>query len=265
MVWALILVLVLFSSPAYAEEVADIPVDEEVNEVSETAQDEVKEIQEVAQKVSEVKQTVQTTSAAIVKSVEENTKAIGEMKADEPVEDNSGEILVTLEDISGKLDTIIIDGQESAPEPVQAVRANGTTFNAYGNVSTTGQFANYAAHLVPKVAWNHDYVFLQDSTSSYVFISGSCDFRTRGEFEFSDADYTRWYYAGTGTGYLVQSGHGDVVVHAGNYVVLSNLGSYPLLDDGVSLLRTEVAFYAVCAALLYVLGNIRAFLLRSTR
>lgn len=253
---ACILALSWSAEVAYAEE-------PQVEAVQESAN--VENITELNDKISEVKQTVQTTSAEIVRSVEENTKAIGELKDDEPVEDNSGEILVTLEDISGKLDTLIIDGQDSVPEPVKAVRANGATFTAYGNVSPTGQYATYAARLVPKVSWNHDYVYLQDTASSYVFVSGDCDFRSNGEFSFSDADYTRWYYAGTGSGYLVQSGHGDVVVHAGQNVVLSSLGSYPLLDDGTSLLRNEVAFYAVCTSLLYVLGTIRAFLLRSAK
>lgn len=201
--------------------------------------------------------------------VDQTNKTLGEIsgKLDGLEEVNAGivELSESVDGVESKIDSLIVQGADPEPAPVERLTAANQqlTINAYGNVSSTNQYASYAKQTIPKMGWDDDYVFVQDSSSSYVLVWGDLDYHSASGFTGQNAHFVRWYYAGTGTGYLVQSGDADVDIHVGSYVVLSNLGEYPILDDGICLLRMEVAFYAICAALLYTLGGIARFLLRN--
>lgn len=197
-----------------------------------------------------------------------DTQALGEIsnKLDklEEVNTSLGDVKSSIDGVNGKLDTLLLESAEPTIEPVEMVAAanNTVTFTAYANVLPTSTYATYARQIVPKMGWKDDYVFMQDSSSSYVLFYGDIDFASAGTFSGTGCDYIRWYFSGNSAGYVVQRGNADVVANVGNYMVCSSLDKYPLLDDGVTLFRQEVCFYALVAVIVYSLHCALSFTLR---
>lgn len=200
---------------------------------------------------------------------EDIKKTLGEIsqKLDklEDVKTGVNDVKESVEGVSSQVDGLLVQNADPEPVPVERLAASNQTltFTVYSHVSPTGTYATYAKQIIPKMGWDDDYVYFQDSSSSYTLVYGSLDYRTAGTFTGQGCNYVRWYYSGTGSGYVVQSGTADVSVSVGNYVVLSNLGNYPLLDDGITLLRQEVCFYALVAVILFSLHTVWSFLLRN--
>lgn len=224
---------------------------------------------ETSEQKPQTTQVVVNNDPAIAQSLDALSHSVSEVsqKLDklEDVNKSVKDVDSSLDGIESKVDGLIVQGLDPEPLAVNAINldAASQSWTVYANASPTGTYATYAKQLIPKMGWDDDYVYFQDSSSSYVLVYGPLDFRSAGTFTGSDCKYVRWYYSGSGSGYLVQSGHGDISVSVGNYVVLSNLGDYPLLDDGVTLLRQEVCFYAVVAVVLYSLHCAWSFLLRN--
>lgn len=262
MVWALIIAFCLSVTPGVAiAETVDV-TDGEGNIVGqqEVSQEMVNPVPDVdLEPIGESLNKLNGTMSDVNTGIGEVS---GKLDKLDDVKDGLDDVSEKLEGVSSKVDGLIVSNAEPDPQPVQKLGASPQTFTAYANVSPSGSYASYARQLIPKMGWSDDYVFLQDTSSSYVLVWGDLDYKSAGTITCSDAKFARWYYSGTSAGYLMQSGSGKVTVNLGNYVVLSTCGEYPLLDDGTTLFRQEVAFYAVCAALLFSLRSITDFLLR---
>ena len=150
---------------------------------------------------------------------------------------------------------------ETEVETTALKAARSISLSAYTNVSPTGQWANYAKGYTTRLGWKDHYVFLQDSNSSYVMAWG--DLRDTGTAITGNADWVRWYYAGNGSGYVRETGSGNIEVTYGQYTVMSDLAGWPMLAGADELLRREVMLYAIVAAGLFSLGSVGSFLLRN--
>lgn len=212
---------------------------------------------------------VQVDNKEVAESVESLNKTIGEVsgKLDKLNDVNTQltEIDSGISTVDGKLDTLLIQGAEPEIKAVERVSGVNLNFTAYCNVSPTNQYSEYARNVIPKMGWNDDYVFLQDSSSSYVLVYGDIDYYSSGVFEGTDCTYTRWYYSGTGTGYIQQSGMANIRISVNDYVVLSTLGDYPLLDNGFTLFRQECCYYVTAAVILFCLRSCFAYVTRNAK
>lgn len=212
---------------------------------------------------------VQVDNKEVAESVDSLNKTIGEVsgKLDKLNDVNSKltEIDSGIGTVDGKLDTLLMQGAEPEIKAVERVSGTNLNLTAYGNVSPTNQFAEYAKNIIPKMGWNDDYVYIQDSSSSYVLVYGNLDYHSSGVFEGSDCTYTRWYYSGTGSGYLCQSGLANIRISVGDYVVLSTMGNYPLLDNGFTLFRQECCYYVTAAVILFCLRSCFAYVTRNAK
>ena len=212
---------------------------------------------------------VEVENSQSLQAQQDTNKVLGEIsgKLDklEDVKTGIEDVKDSVNGVSSQVDGLLVQGADPEPAPVERLAASNSslTFNVYSHVSPTGTYATYAKQTIPKMGWDDDYVYFQDTSSSYVLVYGPLVYKSAGTFTGSGCHYVRWYYSGAGTGYLVQSGVADVVVNVGGYEVLSNLGGYPLLDDGITLLRQEVCFYALVAVVLYCLRSAWSFLLRN--
>lgn len=255
MVWAVMLTLALLLSPSVALAEPEQETNGTESVMTNTPDNDLPVVQ------------VNTDNTETNKKIDQLTHVMGEVstKLDklEDIDKGLDDVESSVTGVSGKVDGIIAGQATPEPAPVEKLAAGSRlVINAYANVSPTGTYATYAKQLIPKMDWNDDYVYVQDSSSSYVIVWGDLEYHSAGTVTGSQCEYVRWYYSGTGSGYVVQSGSGDVELNLGNYVVLSSLGDYPLLDDGFTLYRQEVAFYALCAVVIYSLHHCWGFLLR---
>lgn len=184
---------------------------------------------------------------------------VEEKEEDTKKEEKSAE-LKALEGISKQLEeltkdeTVKIDEQE----PVGLSKA-GVSFDAYGNVSPTGTYASYAIGYLSRVGFGEHYVYLQDTSSSYVMCWG--DLTSSGTNVNGSGNWVRWYYTNNYS-YVMQYGSGQISIEAGNKVILSDLEPWPMLGDGTDVLRREVGFYAVVALCVFSLASVLGFTLR---
>lgn len=251
----IIRLLLVFGIPiAYTLLFVDMALADEVEQTSVVTYDDSQLVQLLTDQKTESKESNKVLS-----------EISGKLDTVDDVKNSVDNVDSKLKGIDGKIDSLILEQSEPEPEPVKKLQATKgkITYSVYGNANPTSQFASYAKQIIPKVGWNDDYIFLQDTSSSYVLVYGDLDLYSAGTVTGTGCNYVRWYYSGTGTGYLMQSGSSDVDISLNGYVVLSSLGSYPLIDDGFTLFRQEVAFYAVVAVLLFCLSNIWGFTLRS--
>lgn len=171
----------------------------------------------------------------------------------------------TLEHIDETLGTIqlqlvpeevVIQEQEPMAASVAALQ-----WVAYANVSPTGTYANYAIGYLPRMGYGEHYVFLQDTSSSYVMAWGALK-QLDGTTIGGSAKWVRWYFQSNAVGYRMESGENDVTVSTAGHVVMSDLDGWPMLAVNDELLRREVAFYAVTACCLFVLAGVLGFTVR---
>lgn len=138
-------------------------------------------------------------------------------------------------------------------------KAGGLTVTVYGNVSPTGSYAEYAKGLLPRMEYKDHYVFLQDTSSSYVMAYGDL---TLGNGSISGTGkWSRWYYSGNQYGYLYEKGNGSISVTLNNHVVMSDLGDYPMFESNEQI-RKEVGFYAVVGVSIFSFCTVLGFVLR---
>lgn len=174
------------------------------------------------------------------------------------------------EQVTSRLDTISeqlgqIVGEVTSPEltasePLRASAAT-VTLTAYGNVSPTGTYAQYAVRLLPRVGYAEDYVYFQSSNSDYWLFWG--DLSGGDAITGSDLHYARWYYDSASRVTQYQTGTASLSLSPAGYTVLSSLDGWPVLDDGTMQMRSEVGFYALAAVALHCLGSVWSWLLRT--
>lgn len=255
LLYVLLITLSIFTSAcartAFAEEVEQVeaPVVVDSNMVTN------EKLDKVIEKLTDVSDYAKIEKDEYVKKQAEEAA-----KANEPPQED--ETVTLLRDISTQLSTVA--GNTASPVPTEAVpvkAANGISLVAYGNVSPTGTYANYATGILPKVAWGEDYVFLSVTNSEYYMIWG--DLTIDGAvITGDDCHFARWYYSNQQVGTLLQTGTANVRVDGGGYTMLTSLGDYPVLGDGSEILRKEVGFYAVVAACLFSLRFVWSFVVR---
>lgn len=249
MVWALVLARLfcaLFAPHiAYAEEVEE------------------KQPQQVVVDNSGLKEDLQKIDQDLIVRLDAVNRKLDVMNNVENSDENPE--LDQLISIDEHLTQIVGENTSAGLMAQEPLRASGSaTFTAYANVSPTGQWATYAESLLPKVAWDEHYVFLQDTSSSYVMVYGDLEVTNNGEIS-GTGKWVRWYYSGTATGYRVDTGNGNVGIYANSLTILSDLGDYPILGDGSDGLRREVMYYALVAVAVFSLYHVWHFCIRTAQ
>lgn len=170
-----------------------------------------------------------------------------------------------LEKIGEKLDNI---QKEIAPEvvvieeqkPLSTTKA-AVTFTAYANANPSNQYAQYSIGLLPRLGYGEHYIYLQDTSSSYVFVYGDLSKTDTNSFS-GNAKYVRWYYVNNMNGYVQESGRSNVIVNTASHVIMSDLDDRPMLAVGSELIRREVGFYALTACCIFCLASVLGFCVR---
>lgn len=186
-----------------------------------------------------------------------------ENEGGEQEDTTASDTLDVLRDIDGKIGTLVNQGMSeelSASEPLRA--GSAVTSVAYASVSATSTHAQWAARTLPHVRWGQHYVFWQSGSSEYMMAWGDLSMPDDGTITGDAVSWVRWYYEGGTYTQRMQTGSGSLSLSTGGNVVLSDLGRYPLLDDGTSLIRQEVCLYAITAVVLFSLRAVWSFLLR---
>lgn len=170
-----------------------------------------------------------------------------------------------LSSIEDKLSTIA--GNSSEPEiaeqkSVQS-RASSIAFVAYSNAPSSGTYVNYAAGYLSQMGYSDNYVFLQDTSSSYVFVFGDLSPIDTNTISGNNVKWVRWYYSNNNVGYVVETGQSNVTITTNNHVVLSSLPKWPSIQGSSDeQLRKEVGFYALVLVSCSVLRDVWSFLVR---
>lgn len=180
-----------------------------------------------------------------------------ENKADSPE-------LTELKSINKNLGILIEQntGEKYTEEKSVGMSKAATAFVAYGNVSPTNQYAQYAIGLLPTLGWEEHYVFLQDSNQAYTFVWGDLSASGNHTISGSSCSWLRWYWAGQSTGYVLERGAGSVTVSPSQYTLLADIDGWPTLGDGSEVLRREVMLYAVVAVCVFSLASVLRFCVR---
>lgn len=163
-----------------------------------------------------------------------------------------------LEGIQKELAPEVVEIEEQ--QPVGGTRA-AITFTGYANANPTNQYAQYSIGMLPRLGYGEHYVYMQDTSSSYVFVYGDIS-RSASNTYVGRAKYVRWYYQNNTTGYVQETGQGDVTINTAGHVVMSDLDDRPMLAVGNELLRKEVGFYALVAVSVYCLASVLGFVVR---
>lgn len=232
MVWALILSLLLLSPvPAWADPVDDdwdvvpVEVDTVVDGEEPSLPDEVdSESSSVPSEPVQVQQVVQ------------------EITVDVPSEyyDADGVLLY------------------SAAVPDVSVNAIGDS-SPYSSV-TPSTYVTICADIMPKLGWRDNYVFWRSGQYSYRLAYG--DIKLSGSrFSGSVCTLVDFTYSNNTTGYLMSTSTGSVSLDAGNAIVYSNLGVYPVLSVPSDHMKLT-SYFVVVACGVYLLHCLYSFLLR---
>lgn len=196
-------------------------------------------------------ETLMTPLTEPVETVEKKEEKSDETKQLEKIGEQ-------LENIQKELTPEVVEVEEQ--KSVSATKAT-VTFTAYGNANPTNQYAQYSIGLLPRLSYGEHYIYLQDTSSSYVFVYG--DLRRTDTNSFSgNAKYVRWYYVNNVNGYVQENGSGNVIVNTANHVIMSDLDDRPMLAVGSELLRREVGFYALTACCIFCLASVLGFCVR---
>lgn len=221
MVWAVILSLLLFVSPAYAVD-ADL----------------------VDSKGGETEVVYQESS--------EDSASDFEPATTDDVEDTKGDVLEPVQVVEVATEPVTYynnDGEVvmSSEVPVAVtLDANSATSAVYGSV-TGGTYTTLAAQTLAKMGWNDDYVFYRAGQYAYVLAVGDLEF-SNGSFTSDSADIYTWRNDSM-SGYTFEKSSDQLNLTVGSYIVYSNLGPYPVLDltwTGLMLVVYSIGVVCLC-------------------
>lgn len=120
----------------------------------------------------------------------------------------------------------------STTEQPRAIPASRATYNIYASV-TQNTYSEMATNMLWRVPWSNDYVFWRSGQYTYVFAYGDFTFSS-GRFDCTDANIVTFQldsnYNGT---YTMSKSTGSVSLVPSSYIVYSNLGDYPLIDNEI--------------------------------
>lgn len=146
--------------------------------------------------------------------------------------------------------------------PLNRTRA-GITFVCYANAPASGTYYNYASGYLQQMEYGDDYVFLQDSTSSYVLVFGQLSQIDSNTISGDNVKFCRWYYSNNNVGYLMETGQNNITISTNNHVVLSSIPKWPaMMSANDEVFRKEVGFYALVLVSCSVLRDVWSFLVR---
>lgn len=170
-----------------------------------------------------------------------------------------------LSSIEDKLSTIA--GNSSEPEIAEQksakTRAGSIAFVAYANAPSSGTYVNYANGYLSQLQYGDNYVFLQDTSSSYVFAFGDLSPIDTNTISGNMIKWVRWYYSNNNVGYVMETGQSDITISCNNHVILSSLPKWPSINGAADeQLRKEVGFYALVLVSCSVLRDVWSFLVR---
>lgn len=253
--WVVLALAFAPAAPALADE-SDAVVAQPV--ALATGRDYTSDIDAVRIEVDEVSSTLDQTNQTLDKILETVTTSPDSEKL---TEDREIELLSSIDshvlELVGQGQSVV----ETAEPLASGGRSTTLSLMAYANMSPTSAYANYAVGLLPKVGWSDHYVMVQDSVNSYTFIYGDIEYDTDTLVGYG-CDWVRWYYQSQTRGYVMENGIGDVTVTPNGYVVISDLGPYPMLSNNNEMLRKEVGFYAIVAAAVFSLASVWGFTTR---
>lgn len=142
-------------------------------------------------------------------------------------------------------------------------RASTLAFVAYSNAPASGTYVNYASGYLSQMGYSDDYVFMQDTSSSYVLAFGEISQVDSHTMSGQNCKWVRWYYSNNSVGYIMETGQNDLTISDNNHVVLSSLPKWPSMSGaGDEQLRKEVGFYALVLVSCSVLRDVWSFLVR---
>lgn len=170
-----------------------------------------------------------------------------------------------LSSIEDQLSTIA--GNSSEPEIAEQrsakTRAGSIAFVAYANAPSSGTYVNYANGYLSQMSYGDNYVFLQDTSSSYVFAFGDLSPVDTNTISGNMIKWVRWYYSNNNVGYVMETGQSDITITCNNHVILSSLPKWPAITGAADeQLRKEVGFYALVLVSCSVLRDVWSFLVR---
>lgn len=250
MVWAVALSLALTLSTKPA--VDELPVvDEvvEVEEVDEVADDIVPTGDDVVEDLDSQLEVVEVPEPDIVEPEPD-------VKTDEPT------VTPTVEESKGPILTYSPDGEllSTTEAPTLSSEPTRATSTPYASV-TSNTYSDIASRMLWHLGFGDDYVFWRSGQYSYSFAYGDLDL-SGGRFTGSAVTLVTFTldtgYNGT---YVMNRQTTNVDVNAGQYIVFSNLGGYPVLDTnhvGLSLL----VFSAFVGLLMALIRSVFGFVLR---
>lgn len=196
-------------------------------------------------------ETLMTPLPEPVETVEKKEEKSDETKALEKIDER-------LQDIQKEIAPEVVEIEEQ--DSLAKARAT-VTFTAYANVNPTNQYAQYSIGLLPRLSYGEHYIYMQDTSSSYVFIYG--DLRKTDTNSYSGTGkFVRWYYVNNVNGYVQENGEGNVIVSTANHVIMTDMDDRPMLAVGSELLRREVGFYALTACCIFCLASVLGFCVR---
>ena len=148
----------------------------------------------------------------------------------------------------------------SAEEPVAASANASLPSSVYGSVTPNQSYASFAANCSLKIPWCDDYVFFRGAANEFWLVYGDLDI-SDGLFLGTDCHFIRWYYSDSSRQYEQESGTGSLSLDVGGYIVMSNLGDYPVLDSTAPLVLL-VCWIACVAVAMRALGRMWSMLIR---
>lgn len=250
MVWALI-ILLLFSSPAYADELEEIEEEEIVEVVTQTDLETYE--QTLNQIVSDQNVTIDTL-ADTVSTLADEVRETQENESEE-TEENQEESEVPSDAV---LRVVLVD--EVAEKNLEAEPTRSASGSVYQTLTNGSSGATYLASMLNKLGWADDYVAWQDTNASYVLAYGDIEYEN-GVFLSDSCDYIR-YYRTQQTNWMYETGTSSLNLNPQGYGVLSSLGQYPLLGDGNHEILLFFEFLAILCISIYSFRTVFAFLLR---
>lgn len=264
MVWALVLVTVLLLSPTCVYAADDVSTEKPTQVVvdTESLEQMILDLKLENQRQLDSIQTLVSTMNVSLSNIEQYLEPKPEEKKS-PGEKDTEDYLISIDEKLSDISSKMAVPEEQEQKSV--TRAASFNFVAYQNVSPTNQYACYASGIIPRMRWSEHYVFLQDTSSSYVMVYGdSLEYSGNNTFTGTSCRYVRWYYSNQTVGYLTESGTADVSVSTSGHVVLSDLATYPMLEGTEQhCIRVEVAFYACVALVIRTLHHVWRFTLRN--
>ena len=196
--------------------------------------------------------TTETETGTTVTETGTTEKVIAENEDDKESAEVPAEpvVVVAKPDESAEVVTYSPTGELLSTTAVPEVReVKAISLAPYSSV-TNNSYSEIAAQTLWKVPFGGDYVFWRSGQYQYCFAYGDIGL-SGSTFNGSSVDLVTYTldssYSGT---YRIAHSKQDITLNAGDYIVFSNLGVYPLLD--AQNVFQKLALWSACVGLVMV-------------